>query len=548
MERLPKNNTVEKSTNQHHLNSPTLTLLVGIAALGALLYAAFLFNPRNAGDILAYSLVLLAESFIILQALLALWTILSGGFNPRDFEYYVAKRNLLFGPQRLTRRQYHPPTVPLYLGHRSITVDILIPVFGESLSKIEATVAAARNVVGLHGTYVLDDGRNPEVRKLTERYGVGYITRPTNEGAKAGNINNALAHTTAEYFVIFDADFVPKPNFLIETLPFFADPKVAFVQTPQHYGNLHNLISRGAGYMQNVFYRLIQPGKNRFDAAFCVGTNVVFRRRAVDDIGGVYQQSKSEDIWTSLLLHERGWRSVFIGDILATGDAPDTIEAYMKQQLRWATGGFEILLRHNPLRAKLSIDQKLQYLSTTSYYLHGVAIFMLMLLPPLHIIFNLTPVNLSIAFAAWLLFYLGFYAMQVAVAFYTMGGFRLEAIVLAMVTFPVYLKSLVNVMLGREVAWNATGNRNATQSPFNFIVPQVLIFGLLAIATVAGIWKAAYTDTVALSLVWNAINTTIFGAFISMAWREGRARRRAMTPALTAEPVQVSHRVTEVTV
>lgn len=548
MQRQPNNNTLAKSTNQHHLNSPTLTLLVGIAALGALLYAGFLFNPRNAGDVFAYALVLIAEIFIIVQALLALWTILSGGNNPRDFDYYVAKRNLLFGPQRLTRRQYHPPSVPLYLGHRNISVDVFIPVFGESLDKIEATMVAARNIVGAHTTYVLDDGRSPEVQALAARHGVGYITRPSNEGAKAGNINNALAHTTGDFFAIFDADFVPAPQFLVETLPFFADPRVAFVQTPQHYGNLHNLISRGAGYMQNVFYQLIQPGKNRFDAAFCVGTNVVFRRSAIADIGGMYAKSKSEDIWTSLHLHERGWRSVFIGDVLATGDAPDTIEAYMRQQLRWATGGFEILLRRNPLRSRLSIDQKLQYLSTSSYYLHGVAICLLMLLPPLHIIFNITPVNLSIAFAAWLLFYLAFYAMQVMVAFYTMGGFRLEAIMLAMVTFPVYLKALGNVIRGREVAWNATGNRAVTQSPFNFIVMQVFIFGLLVITSAVGIWKAGYTGTLALSLVWNLLNTAIFGMFLSLAWREGRnvrAQRVAKTAAsetftTTTSPLPVS--------
>lgn len=57
------------------------------------------------------------------------------------------------------------------------------------------------------------------------------------------------------------------------------DSNVAFVQTPQTYGNMHNIISRGAGYMQSMFYRFIQPGRTEFNAAFCVGTNVLFRRR-----------------------------------------------------------------------------------------------------------------------------------------------------------------------------------------------------------------------------------------------------------------------------
>ena len=213
----------------------------------------------------------------------------------------------------------------------------------------------------------------------------------------------------------------------------------------------------------------------------------------------------------------------------------------MKQQLRWATGGFEILLRHNPLRAKLTIDQKLQYLGTTSYYLHGLAISLLLLLPPLHIIFNISPVNLSIGFGAWLFYYLAFYAMQVFVAFYAMEGFRLEAIILAMVSFPVYLKALANVIRGRDVAWRATGDRGAAVSPFNFIVPQVLIFGFLSVISAVGIWKTVYTGALSLSLFWNLLNTLIFGAFLVIAWRESRqAVRPQPAPAKTAR----SHRLT----
>ena len=104
--------------------------------------------------------------------------------------------------------------------------------------------------------------------------------------------------------------------------------------------------------MQSVFYRFIQPGKNRFNAAFCVGTNVIFRRTAIEQIGGMYTGSKSEDVWTSLMLHEHGWKSVYISTVLAVGDTPETIEAYTKQQLRWATGGFEILL--TPTRSPAS--------------------------------------------------------------------------------------------------------------------------------------------------------------------------------------------------
>ncbi|MEK9308797.1 glycosyltransferase, partial [Escherichia coli] len=79
-----------------------------------------------------------------------------------------------------------------------------------------------------------------------------------------------LSIAKGEFFAIFDADFVPDPDFLYETLPFFVNEKVAFVQTPQTYGNLTTTIAIGAAYMQSVFYRFVQPGRNRFNAAFCV--------------------------------------------------------------------------------------------------------------------------------------------------------------------------------------------------------------------------------------------------------------------------------------
>ncbi len=160
-----------------------------------------------------------------------------------------------------------------------------------------------------------------------------------------------------------------------------------------------------------------------------------------------------------------------------------------------------------------------------SYYLHGLAILLLMTLPPIHIFFNLSPVNLSIAFSAWLFSYLAFYAMQIVVAFYAMEGFRLEAIVIAMASFPIYLKALVNVIRGKEQVWKATGNQTQKDNPLNFITPQILIFLFLSFTTIAGVWKTYYTGEFSLSLIWNTINTLIFGSFLMIVARERRAFR-----------------------
>ena len=523
--------------------SPSLMMIVLLAPLGIVAYTFFLLNPSNMGDMLPYSMVIAAESVLVLQALLAMWTILSSGYNPRNFAFYHAQ-DRLHDVSEIIREatEGSPQDWTLYLHDQPVVVDVFITTYGEPIETIRRTVTAALAIRGRHRVWVLDDGRSDDVRELAGELGARYVRRLSSNGAKAGNINHALSLAKGDYFAIFDADFVPRPNFFVETLPFFVDDHVAFVQTPQTYGNLNTLISRGAGYMQAVFYRFIQPGRNRFNAACCVGTNVIFRRTAIDDIGGMYTDSKSEDVWTSLMLHERGWRSVYIPKTLAVGDTPETIEAYTKQQLRWATGGFEIMLTHNPLspRRQLTMDQRLQYAVTATHYLAGICPLLLLMVPPLEIYFDLIPMNLSISTGTWLLYYAGFYVLQIAIAFFTLGSFRWEVLMLASVSFPIYTRALWNAITRKEQRWHVTGQAGKASSPFNFIIPQVLFFAFLALTTAVGAWKDWGNGSLSLALAWNATNTVILGAFCITALKESHdlsaAARRAPSADQTIEP------------
>jgi cellulose synthase (UDP-forming) len=522
--------------------SPSLVMLVLVATVGILAYAGFLLNPASRGDWLPYTMVIVAESVLIGQALLSMWTILSGSQDPRDFAFHNA-RATLFRTEGSTRDPNRPPRRrAMHLDGEPISIDVFITTYGEAIDVIRDTVRAAIAMRGAHITWVLDDGKSDDVRGLAAELGARYVRRLSNHGAKAGNVNHALSLASGQYFAIFDADFVPDPEFLVETVPFFSNEHVAFVQTPQSYGNLHNVISRGAGYMQAVFYRFIQPGRNRFNAAFCVGTNVIFRRAAIDDVGGMYTDSKSEDVWTSLMLHERGWRTIFIPMTLAVGHAPDTVEAYTKQQLRWATGGFEILFRHNPLgrKRRLTLDQRLQYLVTASFYLTGICPLLLLLVPPLEIYFDLRPMNLSTTVFTWLLYYSGFYVMQIVLAFYTMGSFRWETLMLATASFPIYVAALVNVLVGKEQKWSATGDRSRVSSPFNFMIPQVLFFVFIALTSVVAIYRDIDNGVLTLATAWNVTNTVILGSFVFAALRESRVATRERRQLRRALPPMVS--------
>jgi cellulose synthase (UDP-forming) len=516
---------------QHY--SPLLIVLTLLATAGVLLYATFLLDPSNRGDLVPWLIVVLAEGVLVVHTLLAMWTVLSGTKDPRSYAYWAAKSSLL-GHDGTGQR----PARGLFLDGRRTSVEVFVTVYGEPVATIRRTVVAAMAIRGEHRTWILDDGRSDEVRELAEELGCHYLRRLSNTGAKAGNVNHALSIAKGEYFCIFDADFVPDPEFIEQTLPFFTDETVAFVQTPQTYGNLVNLISRGAGYMQTMFYRFVQPGRNHFNAAFCVGTNVMFRRSAVHEIGGICVDSKSEDVWTSLLLHERGWRSIYFAKSLAVGDAPETIEAYSKQQLRWATGGFEIWFRANPFSRKrrLTPDQRIMYAITATHYLTGIAPGALLFVPPMEIFFDLRPVNLSVGVGQWLLMYAGFYVLQVLLAFFSVGSFRWEVLMLAAVSYPIYVKALVNAFVGREQKWHVTGSTTRAASPFNFMVPQVLTFAFLALSGAVGLWQNLVTGRFTLGTAWCLTNALVLGAFIAVAMGESRRARRPARSARRSPP------------
>lgn len=501
----------------------------------------FLLQPGYRGDALPYTIVLASEIFLIVIGILSFWTILSGRLNPRQFGYHNTQDSLFGANTKALLKEIDETnaitsrTKQMFINKKPVTVDVFIPVYGEDIDEVEQTALAAKELYGKHNTFILDDGKSDAVENMARRIKVGYIRRPTNEHAKAGNINYALSQTRGDYFVIFDADFVADPRFITETIPFFEDAKMAFVQTPQYYDNQVNFISNGAGYMQHIFYSLVQVGKNQFNAAFCVGTNVIFRRSAIMEIGGMYDKSKSEDIWTSMILHEHGYRSVYINKVLAIGKTPETIKAYSKQQLRWATGSFEIFMKHNPIfNRNLTVDQRIQYLSSTAFYFNGFAIMGLLLLPALQIFFNLTPIALAIPFWQWALLYSGFYVTQLILSMFTMGGFKFETLMLSTASFSIYVKAFVNALRGRDEAWQATNRIDAYDSPFNYIRAQTYVFIFLSLTTFVGIWKSIYTEEFSVSIVWCALNSFVFGYFTVVAVRESmrmsKASRKVVTP------------------
>lgn len=302
----------------------------------------------------------------------------------------------------VTQKIYVPVPRPFRPGR---TVDIFITTYNEPLAIIEPTLAAATRVRHVNKILLLDDGNRSQVSALAKRYGTDYFARTTNEFAKAGNLNNGLGHSTAEFILELDADHIPLPNFVEKTLGFFDDPAVGFVQTPQTYYNHDSFLFRRTRKRlwseQCMFYDTIQVAKNRWNSAFFVGTSALLRRAAIDSVGGFATGTATEDIHTSLRLHAKGWRSVFLPEALAFGLEAANLKEFYKQRRRWAAGSLGLLMRSpdSPLRIKgLKLQQRLNYLSATLAHLAGLQKLFFFMVPALCALTLVGPVTVNYAY------------------------------------------------------------------------------------------------------------------------------------------------------
>lgn len=323
---------------------------------------------------------LLVVTFFLVAAWYLLWRL--GSFNREAMFFsvslYVAEVYGLIGSalhvfmvSRLTRRA----PLPVIKGK---TVDVFIPTINESVDLMRKTIIASKNMDYDHVTWVLDDGNRPEMKALAEQYGVRYLARGTNEHAKAGNLNYAFEHSDGDFIAIFDADHCPHRNFITNTIGYFADENVAFVQTPQDFYNLDSYQHRqGKGNKrvwteQSLFFRVILRGKDYWNAAFFCGSCAIVSRAALNSIGGFATGTLTEDLHTSIRLHKKGYRSIYMQQSMAYGLAPSNIAPFLSQRVRWGQGAMQVWKMEGILTAKgLTFPQRLNYLASVLTYFDG---------------------------------------------------------------------------------------------------------------------------------------------------------------------------------
>jgi cellulose synthase (UDP-forming) len=287
---------------------------------------------------------------------------------------------------------------PHRLRPAQLRIAVLIPTYNEPREVLLPTLAAAVTLEPAHETWILDDGARPWVAELARRLGANYRARIDHDDAKAGNINAVLPELDVDLIAVLDADHVAFAGFLTRTLPYFADPQVALVQTPQDfYNDEHSFehIEYGFGRRfaeQDLFYRAVAAGRNRWNAVFWCGTNAVVRLAALRQVGGVSTESVTEDIHTTIRMHRRGWRTVYHNEVLARGLAAGNATQYLSQRLRWGTGAMQVLRIENPaVVSGLTLGQRISFMSTLLGWFESWRTLGYLLLPVLTVLSGAVP-------------------------------------------------------------------------------------------------------------------------------------------------------------
>jgi cellulose synthase (UDP-forming) len=274
----------------------------------------------------------------------------------------------------------HRKTVDEFWLHNQekYKVNVFLPICGEDLRILRNTWEGVQTLKNSHyqmEAVVLDDQGKPEVENLAKEFGFTYMSRPNKgEMKKAGNLKYGFVNTDGDFIVILDADFKPREDFIIDTLPYMQDPKIGIVQTPQFFDSHYRLhqksaLQAGAGNIQEYFYRIIQTSRNAFGGSICVGSCALYRRKALNEVGGTAQVEHSEDVHTGFSLVNKGWKLKYMPLILSKGVCPDDMHAFFKQQTRWCSGSMSMMTNPQFWQSKIPLMTKLCYISGFAFYI-----------------------------------------------------------------------------------------------------------------------------------------------------------------------------------
>lgn len=453
------------------------------------------------------------------------------------------------------------PEKPDVAGMDYPEVDVFIATYNEPVELLFKTVNACVNMQYPEKDkvqiYLCDDGKRREVKKLAKKFKVNYLARTDHSGAKAGNLNHALAHSKGELIVTFDADMIPMSNFLLECVPYFMKDlqeakeieqlygkekrrnragKIGFVQTPQSFYNLdlfqYNLYSEdNIPNEQDYFYLDIQLAKNNTNSVIYGGSNTVISREALEEAGGFVTNVITEDFATGMLIQSKGYQCYAIDKVLASGISPEDIESLIKQRRRWARGCIQTGRKWSILRRKgLSITQKVSYLVSIAYWYDSIKRFIYVMAPIMYSVFGITVMVANPI--ALLVIWLPMYLINSKTIKYLSGNIRTLqwTNIYETIMFPLLLKDVCLEIIGiSQTKFSVTRKGNAKVDKMyqlKMAIPHILLTALTVIGTLRTVYVIFQTGNVGISflLFWLIMN--LYNLIMSLFFMLGRKSYR----------------------
>ncbi|KAF0206317.1 MAG: cellulose synthase [Gallionellaceae bacterium] len=439
------------------------------------------------------------------------------------------------------------------------TVDVFVPTYNEPDDIVRVTVAAATLIdypKEKLKVYILDDGgslekrsdpnngmaaweRHYRLRQMAIDLGVGYITRETNQQAKAGNINHALENTHGDLVLVLDCDHVPTKDILQNTVGHFVvDPKLFLVQTPHFFinptpveKNLEGMANPSAE--SDMFYRKLHLSLNSWNASYFCGSAAILRRKCLQEVGGICGTTITEDAETAFRLHSLGYNSIYISRPMVCGLSPESYDDYVVQRSRWAQGMIQMLLLNNPLKTKgLSLPQKIVYFNSCLFWFFGLPRFIYFVAPASYLL-----LELNIYHASWMqivCFTLPYVLSIFLVMEYFYKGSRqpffssIYESVQSLFLMPAIISVLINPW---KPSFKVTPK--GLTSDKNFLSPLALPFFLVITINLAALVAAYFKwfsepvlrDVILLTAGWCVYNLYIAVASLGAFWERKQLRK-----------------------
>jgi cellulose synthase (UDP-forming) len=429
-------------------------------------------------------------------------------------------------------------------------VDLYIATYNEDLEVLERTLAGAQalDYPSLR-VFVLDDGRREWLAEVCRRYGAEHRTRPSNEHAKAGNINYTLFQrledeNAPDFVAVLDADFVPHRNFIQRSIALFHNPRVALVQTPQHFFNpdpiQHNLyIASAYPDEQRFFFDHLEPARDAWGLAICCGTSSMARVSALREIGGLPTESVTEDFLLTIRLDCHGYRTVYLNEALTEGLAPEGLHEYVVQRGRWCLGLMQIVRNvYRPFGANnLRLMQRLSLLDSLLFWTTTFPFRLLSLVCPLlYWYFGIIVVNASLPDI--ISHYVPYYAAVLITLNWISGGLIwpvLNDVSQLVAAWPITRAAAMGLLTKGPHKFRVTakgGDRTRTVVQWPMMKPFAILFGLTFLGLILPLLgDAAFNhiakagDGIRIVLFWTIYNLLVLGITMLVCVERPRANR-----------------------